>query len=57
MTVKSMVKGVGLGAAAGTVIYIMSKATSRQKHDIKKNTGRAIKAAGCILDDITSIIM
>lgn len=57
MTVKSMIKGVGLGAAAGTVIYVMSKATSRQKHDIRRNTNKAIKAAGCILDDITSIIM
>ncbi len=57
MKIKSMLKGVGLGAAAGTAIYIMSKATSRQKHDIRKNTNKAIKAAGCILDDITSIIM
>ncbi len=57
MTVKSMVKGLSVGAAVGTVCYMMSKATSKQKHDIRKNTNRAIKAAGCVLDDLTSLIL
>ncbi|MBQ8825318.1 MAG: hypothetical protein IJZ64_08870 [Ruminococcus sp.] len=56
MTVKSVVRGITVGATIGGVCYLMSKATSKQKHDIKKNTGRAIKAAGCVLDDITSLI-
>ena len=53
MTVKSIVRGVTVGATVGTVCYMMSKATSKQKHDIRKNAGKAVKAAGCILDDIT----
>ncbi|MBQ8688524.1 MAG: hypothetical protein IJ512_08305 [Ruminococcus sp.] len=57
MTVKSVVKGLTIGATVGTVCYMMSKATSKQKHDIRKNTNRAIKAAGCVLDDITSLIL
>ena len=56
MTVKSVVRGVTVGATVGTVCYMMSKATSKQKHDIRKNAGKAVKAAGCILDDLTSLI-
>jgi hypothetical protein len=57
MTVKSVAKGLTVGATVGTILYMMSKATSKQKHDIRKNTNRAIKAAGCVLDDITSLIL
>ena len=56
MTVKSIVRGVTVGATVGTVCYMMSRATSKQKHDIRKNAGKAVKAAGCILDDITSLM-
>lgn len=43
MTVKSIVRGVTVGATVGTVCYMMSKATSKQKHDIRKNAGKAVK--------------
>jgi hypothetical protein len=56
MTIRSVVRGVTVGAAVGTACYMLSKATSRQKHDIRKNAGKAIKAAGCVLDDLTSLI-
>ncbi len=57
MNVKSVVRGLTVGAAVGTACYMLSKATSRQKHDIRKNTTKAIKAAGCVLDDLTSLIL
>ena len=44
MTIKSVVRGVTVGATVGTVCYI------------KKNAGKAVKAAGCVLDDITSLM-
>jgi hypothetical protein len=56
MTIRSVVRGVTVGAAVGTACYMLSKATSRQKHDIRKNAGKAIKAAGCVLDNLTSLI-
>ena len=56
MTVKSVVRVVTVGATVGTVCYMMSKATSKQKHDIRKNASKAVKAAGCILDDLTSLM-
>ncbi|MCI5845583.1 MAG: hypothetical protein MRZ94_07360 [Oscillospiraceae bacterium] len=57
MRVKSIVRGLTVGAVVGTACYMLSKASSRQKHDIRKNTTKAIKAAGCVLDDITSLIL
>ena len=38
MNLKSVVRGVGVGTAVGTACYLLSKATSRQKHDIRKNS-------------------
>ena len=43
MTVKSVIRGVTVGATVGTVCYMMTKATSKQKHDIRKNAGRQSK--------------
>lgn len=56
MSFKSIVRGITVGATVGTVCYMMSKASSRQKHDIKKNAGKAVKAAGCVVDDIASLM-
>ena len=52
MNLKSVVRGV----AVGTACYLLSKATSRQKHDIRKNANKAMKAVGCVLDDIGSLM-
>ena len=43
MNLKSVVRGVGVGTAVGTACYLLSKATSRQKHDIRKNANKAMK--------------
>ena len=56
MNLKSVVRGVGVGTAVGTACYLLSKATSRQKHDIRKNANKAMKAVGCVLDDIGSLM-
>ena len=54
MNLKSVVRGVGVGTAVGTACYLLS--TSRQKHDIRKNANKAMKAVGCVLDDIGSLM-
>ena len=56
MTVKSVVRGGYSWCNCRNSCYMMSKATSKQKHDIRKNAGKAVKAAGCILDDLTSLM-
>lgn len=57
MDIRSIAKGVAAGTATGLVCYAMSAAGSKKKHSIKKNAGRALKAAGTVLDEITSVIM
>lgn len=57
MDVKSITKGVAAGTATGFVCYALSAAGSRKKHCTKKNAGKALKAAGIVLDEITSAIM
>lgn len=57
MDIRSIAKGVAAGTATGLVCYAMSAAGSKKKHSIKKNAGKALKAAGTVLDEITSVIM
>ncbi|MBQ8296647.1 MAG: hypothetical protein IJX77_02555 [Ruminococcus sp.] len=57
MDVKSIAKGAAAGTAVGVVCYALSSASSKKKHSIKKNAGKALRAAGTVLDEITSAIM
>ena len=57
MNIKSIVKGVAAGTAVGLTCYAISSASFNKKHSIRKNAGKALKAAGTILEDITSMIM
>ena len=57
MDIKSIVKSVSFGTAAGLVCYTVTAASTGKKRSIKKNAGKALKAAGNVLDEITSIIM
>jgi len=57
MNVKSIAKGVAAGTATGLVCYALSAAGSKKKHSIKRNAGKALRAAGTVLDELTSVIM
>lgn len=57
MNIKSVAKGAAAGTAVGLVCYAVTAASSKKKHNIKKNAGKALKAAGSVLEDITSIVM
>ncbi len=57
MDIKSIVKGVTFGTAAGLICYTMSAASSGKKKSLKRNAGKALKAAGSVLEEITSIVM
>lgn len=56
MKVSTLVKGMVVGAVAGTACYLLSKSSDRQKHRIKRHAEQALKAAGSVVDDITSIM-
>lgn len=57
MNVKSIAMGLAAGAATGFVTYAVSAAGTKKRRDIRKNAGKALKAAGTVLEDITSVIM
>lgn len=57
MRMSTIVKGVAVGAVAGTACYILSRTSDRQKHRMKRHAEQALKAAGCVVDDITSMMM
>lgn len=57
MNIKSIAIGAATGTATGLVCYAVTAASSRKRRIIRKNAGKALKAAGIVLDEITSVIM
>ena len=53
MKMKSMITGVSMAIAAGTVAYAVTEATSSEK---KSRTGRAIRAIGDVMDGISMMM-
>ncbi len=56
MRMRTIVKGIAIGAAAGAACYAVSKTSERQKHRLMRHAEQALKAAGCVVDDITSFM-
>ncbi len=56
MNMKAITTGVTAGAAIGLAFYAFSSASMMKKHSIKKNAGKTLKAAGNLIDDITSMM-
>lgn len=53
MSMSSLVKGIAAGAMAGAVVYAVSNSSSRQRHKVKTNAGKAIKAIGNVVEGIS----
>lgn len=56
MNLKPIIKGVTLGATVGAMVYVISQSSPRQKRDLKKNTGKALRAFGTVVDGFSSMI-
>lgn len=56
MKMKSMITGVSMTIAAGTVAYAVTEATSSEKKMLKSRTGRAIRAIGDVMDGISMMM-
>lgn len=56
MNIKAITTGVTAGAAVGFAWYALASTGARKRHSIKKNAGKTLKAAGNLLEDITSMI-
>lgn len=57
MNMKSLAKGAAAGAIVGIACYAFSNARPMKKMSIKRDAGKALKAAGDLFDDIKSVIM
>ncbi|MBP3250165.1 MAG: hypothetical protein J6M48_07435 [Ruminococcus sp.] len=55
--IKAIAKGTAAGAAAGLACYALASASAVKKHSIKRDAGKAMKAAEVLLRDIKSVIM
>lgn len=56
MNIKAITTGLTAGAAMGFACYAFASSGARKRHNIKKHAGKTLKAAGSLLDDITSIM-
>ena len=56
MNLKAITTGITAGTAVGLAWYALASTGARKRHSIEKNAGKTLKAAGNLLDDITSII-
>ncbi|MDE6775289.1 MAG: hypothetical protein K2J37_03180 [Ruminococcus sp.] len=56
MNIKAVSTGIAASAAVGLAWYAFASTGARKRHSIKKNAGRTLKAAGNLIEDITSII-
>lgn len=57
MKMSSLAKGAAAGVVVGVACYALSAAGPMKKMSIKRDAGKALKAAGNLLDDIKSVIM
>lgn len=56
MDIKSITKGITAGAAVGLACYAFSTAGGFKKRSMKRNAGKTLKAAGDLIEDITSVL-
>ncbi|NLP25869.1 MAG: hypothetical protein GX365_00760 [Clostridiales bacterium] len=56
MNIKPVLKGVTLGATIGAMVYVVSKSSPKQKRELKRSTGKALRAFGTVVDGFTSMI-
>ncbi|HCC35144.1 MAG TPA: hypothetical protein DEQ02_05720 [Ruminococcaceae bacterium] len=46
------IKGMGTGLAAGMTIYAVGSVMLKNKKNVSRNAGRAIKAVGSFIDNV-----
>lgn len=55
-TVSSVVKGLTAGAIIGTATYMATHKKSRSGGDVKKNAGKALKAVGTAIENVSYML-
>lgn len=57
MNMKSIAKGVTVGAVAGLACYAMATSTPSKKYSIKKDADKTLKSAGRLLNDLKCMMI
>lgn len=54
----SVAKGLAAGAVVGTATYMLSGAGKKKimSHAVKKNAGKALKAVGTVIDNVSTMM-
>ncbi|MEG0693508.1 MAG: hypothetical protein RR444_10575 [Oscillospiraceae bacterium] len=52
-TMSSVVKGLAAGAVIGTATYMMTTGKKKNNHNVKKNAGKALKAVGTVIENVS----
>ena len=56
MSISSLAKGISVGLTAGAIAFAVANATSKEKRNLKKNAGRALRAIGDIVEGVGDIM-
>ena len=52
-TMSSVVKGLTAGAVIGTATYMMTANKKKTSNTVKKNAGKALKAVGTVIENVS----
>lgn len=55
-TVSAVAKGVTAGAIIGTATYMMTHSKQKNGVDMKKNAGKALKAVGTAIENVSYML-
>lgn len=56
MKIKTVAKGVLIGSVIGTVCYVVSETTPRQRRHIKRTVSRSIRNFGTMCNDFSYLM-
>ena len=56
MQIQAIAKGVAVGAAAGTIGYLVSSASKSEKSKFKRRTVKAAHALGAVMDSVADLM-
>lgn len=56
MKAKSVITGISMGIAAGTVAYAMTASSEREKKMLRSRAGKAFHAIGDVMDGISMLM-
>lgn len=51
--VSAVMKGLATGAVIGTATYMMTQSKKRTSNMMKKNAGKALKAVGTVIENVS----